>query len=796
MRIDEEDYLAHYGTLRHSGRYPWGSGGNETDTRNPVTLDAISDLKAQGFSEKEIANGYGMTLNELRQEKSIARNARRASDIVMAQRLQEKGMSTNGIAKRMGIPESTARNLLKPGELEKANIIKSTADMLRSQVDEFGMIDVGKGNENYLGVSSTRLNTAIKMLRNEGYELHQLNVPQVATGKDTKTKVLAKPSVTQKEVFLNQNKIHQINNYSDDGGRTYSKSLPPLAIDPKRVDIRYADQGGKEADGVVYVRPGVKDVELGGQYAQVRIQVGDGHYIKGMAVYKDDLPDGVDLQFNTSKDNTGNKFDAMKPLKDDPDLPFGSIVRQIQDKSGSPDAKVTSVMNLVNEEADWAKWSRTLSSQMLSKQSPLLAKEQLDMTYERRINNYNTINNLTNPTVRKKLLLDFAGATDSAAVHLKAAAMPGQAVRVLLPVPSMRATEVYAPTFQNGERVVLIRHPHGGTFEIPELTVNNRNAEAKRLLGSDSKVAIGINHEVAKHLSGADFDGDTVLVIPNRQGRILVSRPLDALKNFDPHTSYPKYDGMKVMRNTETEMGKISNLITDMTIKGASHDEIARAVKHSMVVIDAEKHKLNYKLSYNDNNIKELKKKYQPKDPTTGKGGAATLISRAKSEIRVPERKERTQAKGGPISKETGKLEFEPTGRVSWKTGKPRTTKVTRLGEAVDAFILSSGTPIEAHYAEHSNKLKALANQARLDAIRTPPTKYSPSAKKTYTNEVETLNAKLSTAKSNAPLERQAQRIANSQIKLKKSYDPDMDKETYEKVKYQATGRSPSSYRC
>ena len=50
---------------------------------------------------------------------------------------------------------------------------------------------------------------------------------------------------------------------------------------------------------------------------------------------------------------------------------------------------------------------------------------------------------------------------------------------------------------------------------------------------------------------------------------------------------------IKIMKNTQTEMGKISNLITDMTLKGATQDELARAVRHSMVVIDAEKHMIS-----------------------------------------------------------------------------------------------------------------------------------------------------------------------------------------------------------
>ncbi|MET0786550.1 MAG: helix-turn-helix domain-containing protein [Paenisporosarcina sp.] len=791
MYIDEEDYLAHYGILRRSGRYPWGSGGPELPPSNPnkrnkVFLDYVDDLKRQGLSEKEISVAIDCSTTELRAAKSIAKNQQRQANIALAQRLQDKGYSTNAIATRMGIPESTARNLLKPGAADKADVLTSTSLMLKQQVDEKGFIDIGKGVENYaaIGVSATRLNTAVAMLREEGYEVHNVKVKQLGTGHETKMKVLGPPGSTQKEVWQHPEKIHQISDYSEDGGRSYTKPAPPISINQKRVDVVYAEQGGAKADGVIYVRPGVTDVALGGaKYAQVRVQVGDGHYLKGMAMYKSDLPEGVDLQFNTSKRDTGNKLDAMKPLQPDEDLPFGSIVRQIVDKPGTPGAKPTSVMNIVNEEGNWDTWSRTLSSQMLSKQTPVLAKTQLDMTYERRQNNYENINNLTNPTVRKKLLMDFAGETDAAAVHLKAAAMPGQAVKVILPVSTLSPTQVYAPTFKNGERVVLVRHPHGGTFEIPELTVNNNHAESKRLLG-DAKDAIGIHHDVAKRLSGADFDGDTVLVIPNTTGRIKTSPALASLKDFDPRSSYPSYEGMKPMRNTQTEMGKISNLITDMSIAGASHDEIARAVKHSMVVIDAEKHNLNYKLSYNDNNIKQLKEKYQ-RQPGGGTG-AATIVSRAKSELRVPERKERTQAKGGPIDKVTGERVYEETGRVHWKSGRPMQTKTTRLAEAKDAHTLSSGTPIEVAYANHSNKLKALANQARLDAFNTPPAKYSPSAKKAYSNEVASLDSKLALAKSNAPLERQAQLVANTIVKTKKSYNPNMDKDTYKKVEYQA----------
>ena len=347
---------------------------------------------------------------------------------------------------------------------------------------------------------------------------------------------------------------------------------------------------------------------------------------------------------------------------------------------------------------------------MLSKQQPSLIKSQLEMTQERRENELKSIKRLTNPTVRKKLLEDFADSTDSAAVHLKAAALPRQGPHVILPLSTLKSNEIYAPNFNNGEKVVLIRHPHGGTFEIPELIVNNNNREGKKLLGPQSVDAVGIHHETAKRLSGADFDGDTVLVIPNNAERVQHSKALEDLKDFDPLYSYPGYPGMKVMRNTQLEMGAISNLITDMTIQHAPHSEIARAVRHSMVVIDAEKKGLNWKESEQRNGIKQLKEKYQV-------GGSSTLISRARSPEWVSARKPRTAALGGPVDRVTGQLVFEP---------KPngRKTKSSKLAETHDANTLLSnggvGTPVERLYAKHSNSLKALANEARLTALNTP----------------------------------------------------------------------------
>jgi predicted transcriptional regulator len=777
--IPEDQYLAHYGILRKSGRYPWGSGGPEVAT-NRSFLGYVAQLQKEGLSEAEIASGMGITTTQLRASKSIAKNEERQSNINMATKLKDKGLSNVAIGQRMGIPESSVRSLLEPAAKDKADILLSTSNMLRDEVKEKKYLDIGTGVENQLGMSATKLATAVAVLQEEGYKVQYLKVTQLGTGKQTTLKVLTAPDVSYSEVSKNRAQIKQIQHFSEDGGRSFIGIQTPLSVSSKRIGVRYAEDGGTDSDGVIHVRPGVEDVSLGGaRYAQVRIAVDGTHYLKGMAMYKDDLPDGVDLVFNTNKNRTGDKLDAMKAMKDDPDNPFGAVVRQRVDPVTG---KLKSAMNIVNEEGDWDGWSKSLSSQLLSKQSPTLAQNQLNMTYERKKREFDDINKLTNPAVRKKLLESFADDVDSAAVHLKAAALPRQRSNVILPINSLKENEIYAPNFRNGERVALVRYPHGGIFEIPELTVNNSHPQAKRALGQ-ARDAVGINSKVAERLSGADFDGDTVLVIPNNKRQIKTAPALDGLKGFDPQRSYPSYEGMKRMsaRTKAIEMGQVSNLITDMTIRGASTQELARAVRHSMVVIDAEKHNLNYRQSAIDNGIPQLKAKYQG----GSRAGASTLISRASSSVRVAERKPRPVSEGGPIDRATGQKMYVPTGQTyTNRRGQQvtRTFESRKLAETNNAHTLSSGTPIEKVYADHSNKLKALANQARKTLVNVKTTPYSPAAKISYANEVSTLRSKLNIAQKNRPLERQAQLLANAVVRAKREANPDMEASDVKKI--------------
>ncbi len=797
------DELMHYGMPRRSGRYPWGSGKDPYQHSGDF-LSRVEELTKKGMSEKDIAESMGLTTSQLRIQKSLAKDERRQLEVDTAKGLREKGYSLNEIAKQMGYKnDSSVRSLLNEQSESRMKQSKETAEFLKKQVAEKGMIDVGVGVERELGISKEKLKTALYMLEMEGYEVYGGGVPQVNNpGKQTNLKVLCPPGTPHKDIFNYEN-VHTIQEYtSHDDGKTFDTFKYPASMDSKRLAIRYAEDGGIQKDGLVEIRRGVADLDLGGShYAQVRIMVDGTHYIKGMAVYSDDLPPGVDVMFNTNKTKDKGKLDVLKKIKDDPDNPFGSLIKAggqsyYTDKDGN---KKLSLINKRAEEGDWGEWADKLPSQFLSKQNLSLVKKQLGLAAADKQVEFDEIMSLTNPTVKKALLQSFSDDCDSAAVHLQAAALPRQKYQVILPVPSMRDNEIYAPNYNDGEKVALVRYPHGGLFEIPILTVNNRQKDARKMIGPSVADAVCINSKVAERLSGADFDGDTVMVIPTGGNvRISSKPPLKALEGFDPKMEYPERPGMKYMRNTQTEMGKISNLITDMTLLGANDDELARAVKHSMVVIDAEKHKLDYKKSEADNNIAALKKRYQGHIDENGKykEGAGTLISRAKSQQSVLKRQ------GSPIiDPETGKqswkvadeLQYEKkvvdkkTGEVKTKT-ITKTQRSTKMFETDDAYSLvsKSKNPVELAYADYANQMKALANRARKEMMNTPDIPYNPEAKVKYQREVDSLQAKANVALKNAPRERQAQTLANAIVQAKVKDNPDMTNKEKKKAGQQA----------
>lgn len=802
-RVDEE--LTHYGMPRRSGRYKWGSG-KESFQRSGDFMARLDQLTSNGMSEKEVADSIGLTTSQLRIQKSLAKEERRSVEVATAKALREKGNSLNEIAKQMGYAnDSSVRSLLNVDVEAKKQKAHVTADMLRKEVDEKRMIDIGAGVERELGISKEKLNTAVYMLKMEGYNEYGGGVSQINNpGKQTNLKVLARPDVEHKEIFDYKN-VKSVKEYaSTDEGNDYQTFKYPKSLDTKRMEIKYAEDGGIHKDGVIELRRGVKDLDLGGSvYSQVRILADDKYYLKGMAVYSDDLPPGVDVRFNTNKTKDVPMGKVLKEIKEG-DNPFGSLIKQggqsyYTDKDGK---KQMSLINKKSDEGDWADWADKLSSQFLSKQNLSLIKRQLNDTAKDKQQEFDDIMAMTNPTVRKKLLDSFADDCDSSAVHLKATSLPGQKYHVILPVNTLKDNEVYAPNYQDGTQLALVRFPHGGLFEIPILTVNNKNKEGKGMMGNNPIDGVGINSKVAEQLSGADFDGDFVLTLPTNKNGVKISNkpPLKELEGFDPKMQYPERTGMRYMDkgNVQREMGQISNLITDMTIQGASDSELARAVKHSMVVIDAEKHKLNYKQSYIDNGIASLKKDYQARvDPETGRirTSANTLISRASREQSVLKRQ------GSPtIDPETGKKVWKTADDLTYEKKKvmkdgsikietvTKTQKSTEMFEADDAYSLVSASrnPKELAYAEYANKMKALGNESRKAILATTDVSYSSAAREAYTNEVNSLNKKLSISLMNAPRERQAQTIANSIVQAKKQEFPDMSKAELKKVGQQA----------
>ena len=836
MSYVSEDILQHYGVKRRSGRYPWGSGDEPYQHNSRDFLSRIEELKKQGWTEtpENIKEAFGLSTTQYRTAKTIAGNERRALKVATAKSLVEDGLSTSEIGRRMGVNESTVRSWLNEKSEARMNQARKTADQLKALVDERGMIDVGGGTEIDLGISQKKLNDALTLLQMEGYPVHGGRVEQVTNpGRHTTLRVLCPPGTEHKEIY-NYDQIHTINDYtSSDGGETFRKFVYPKSMDSNRLMIRYHDDVGPDGargvdkDGVIELRRGVEDLSLGdSRYSQVRILVDNNKYLKGMAIYSDNMPDGVDVVFNTNKKSDVPKMEVLKNIKDDPENPFGSLIKAngqstYIDKNGK---EQLSLINKRADEGDWSDWKDKLPSQFLSKQTLPLAKKQLGIAIQDKESEYADICSLTNPTVKKHFLNSFAEDCDKAAVTLQAAALPKQKYHVIIPINSLKDNEVYAPNYENGTKLALIRYPHGGTFEIPILTVNNKHDAARKLLGTDVRDAVGINSKNAERLSGADFDGDTVMCIPTGDKvNIKSTNRLKDLEGFDNKAQY-QYDSVKedsngtkhyyrngkefrIMGNTNTQMGIISNLITDMTLQGATESELARAVKHSMVVIDAEKHKLDYRQSEIDNGIASLKKKYQS-------GGASTLISRAKAQQQVDKRQ------GSPKANIKGKPWYDPdrpegsliyttaddveytvtktnkkTGVVTTETRRRHDTS-TRMAETDDAYTLISdaNTRMEQVYADYANTMKAMANQARKEMYNTGKVAYSASAKAAYEKEVRSLNDKLDAAERNRPVERYAQLQARAEVDRKKAADPDMNKSDVKKAGQQALTKYRSKF--
>lgn len=834
-----EETLAHYGVGHlqggNSGRYPWGSGDNPLQRIGSFS-DRVNALKKQGMNLDEIAEELGLpNQNAVRIYYRADNNRAKAQTITKIKELTAKGMGPTAIARELGIPEGTVRSRMN--EMSNARTLAATnaANEIMKAVDEKGMIDIGGGIETELNISKEKMTEAIAIMQLNGYQVIGASMPQ-ATNPQQRTVLMAAippgkdPKEAQKELYNHPEKLEHMRDYTmredPDGSEHLDKKFEyPASLDSSRLLVRLKDDvgpdghTGEERDGVIFLRRGVQDLDLqGSHYAQVRILVDGNKYLKGMAMYSDDIPDGYDVVFNSSKTSVDK---ALKAIGDDPENPFGATIKEDGGQYHYTDPvtgeRKLGLINKKSDEGDWGEWSHELPAQILAKQPKELVAKQLKLAADDKETEFADIMSIDNPTIKRHFLEEFANECDSDAVHLKAAALPRQKYQVILPAPSLKDDEVFAPSFEDGETVALIRFPHAGPFEIPILKVNNKAEAPQHDITRGAKDAVGINFNNAQKLSGADWDGDTVLVIPcnsNRTNtRIQNQDTLPGLKDFDPRMAYPEVPGMKYMKKgamKQNEMGRVSNLIMDMYLQGAPDDDMARAVKHSMVVIDAEKHKLNYKQSEQDNDIKGLRQEYQAKLDKNGNptyGGGVTLLTRANSRFDIPKRKGQ-----GRIDPETGEVTYKlanETYRESKlvkdkdgkkvldpNTGKPmrvytgkiktRMQKSTRMAEEPDPFKLSTGTPVEELYAGYATKMKNLAKRARMALFGSDGKKikleYNPSANIAYKDEVRELEGALQNARLNAPKERKAQAMAAAKLKVVEADNWDMSDEEKKKI--------------
>ena len=720
------DYLIHEGVGheenppgRGSGRYPYGSGNRphqhswDLKARYAKLSKEINPDTGKKYTTKEIAALMGYTHQEwdkvnkewveaghtakLKAEKEIAVaevNADQYEEVMWYYNHIDpktgKPYKRAEIARILGVNESSVRSIENTKSTKDDNQLFRASEQLKKISEEKGFIDVGKGAELSLGISPDRMSSVLEVLKKDGYSVEKIYIPQASNPNRDVTMMVLCPPGMQGQAFKHRFEVKSIEDISGiDDVATQKGWQEPVAVDLNRVKILYDENGGSAKDGMIEIRPGVEDLSLGNaRYGQVRIAVDvskEGlkddkgnlittRYIKGMAVYNPNLPEGTDILVNSNKSIDDGVKKALKEYKADSPNPFGASVVQtyIKDKNGEPvidpktgKPKLSAIQFVgtptddnhdMHAEGSWGDWNRNLPAQFLAKQNLPLVKQQLKLKtldYEAQ---YKDILSMENATVKKKMLIDFADACDGAAVDLKAAPLPGQGVHVILQSNTLKENEVYAPNYPNGTMVALVRFPHTGPFEIPIATVNNHDKESIAQIGKNAKDAICISNAAANKLSGADFDGDTCIVIPmtrkNADGgfeKIVEIKAMDALpglKDFNPTAEYgeKRYSNTRYHRMTSSEkgieMGVVSNLITDMYAKGCEDfDHLERAVKYSMVVIDAEKHNLNYKKAYKDYNIAELKDIYQHKPD--GSHGASSLLSQAKSPYTIPIRSER-----------------------------------------------------------------------------------------------------------------------------------------------------------
>lgn len=132
----------------------------------------------------------------------------------------------------------------------------------------------------------------------------------------------------------------------------------PTILSKYRIIIRHCE----EKDGVIELRRNVPDLYLGEgiSYAQIRTMVDADSYIKGMAVYSDDIPEGCDVVVNV-KDDQWRAFHKL-----DYKCAFSTCschkLRQRFYEDPETGSIKLSPINVISDNIDWSEWEKSFEN--------------------------------------------------------------------------------------------------------------------------------------------------------------------------------------------------------------------------------------------------------------------------------------------------------------------------------------------------------------------------------------------------------------------------------------------------
>ena len=236
-------------------------------------LISIPDIREEGRTETQIANELGLTTTQLRNAITYARKEEREYNREQVAGMKEAGLSNVEIGQRLGISEGTVRNYISDNKSSKAtseqqldNIEKALSDSLK----QTGHLDVGVGVERQLGVSRTKFNAVVnQMVENGDLYIHNIQIQRLNDPtKYTIVKVLSTEPDYLK-VLKDSTNIGNLEYFSDDKALESAKRFEtPQMVDLNRIKIRYQEDGGADLDGLIEIRKGTEDLDLGNSQMQ------------------------------------------------------------------------------------------------------------------------------------------------------------------------------------------------------------------------------------------------------------------------------------------------------------------------------------------------------------------------------------------------------------------------------------------------------------------------------------------------------------------------------------------------